>query len=74
MNIPFFMHGVFSYFLMSKPSLATLEVTYEIYLMTLEVRWNPVSYAYTTSKDIIMDWEGNITENQDRIQVMLENV
>ena len=38
--ITFFLHGVFSYLSVSKLSLATLEGTNEIYLMTTEGRWN----------------------------------
>ena len=42
--------------------------------MNTEVIWNPGSYAYAKSEKIITDWEENITEKRDRIQVMLEDV
>ena len=40
-----FLHGVFSYLSTSNPSLTTLEGTYDIYLITPEVRWNQGSYS-----------------------------
>ena len=45
-RITLFLHSVLSYFPKYKPSLVTLEGIYEIYLITPEGRWNPVSDAY----------------------------
>ena len=42
--------------------------------MNPEGRWNPGSDAYAKIEESIMYWEGNITEKQDSIQVMLEDV
>ena len=73
-HIVLFLHGVFSYFSKSKPSLTTLQGTYEIYLMTPEGICNPGLDAYANSEESIIYWEGNITYKKDSIQVMLEYV
>ena len=66
-----FLHGAFSYFSMSKPSLSKLEGKDEIYPMIKEGIRNPGSDTYAKSKEIIMDWDGNITDERDKIQVIL---
>ena len=48
--ITLFIHGVFSYFTMSKSSLTTLGGTDEIYLMIPGGIWNPGSDTYTKSE------------------------
>ena len=55
-HITLFLHGVFSYFSTSKKSLTKLEVKYYIQLMNSEGTWNPRSYVYVKSEEIIMDW------------------
>ena len=49
-HITLFLHFVFSYFSIYNPSIASLKVTYEIYLINPEGRWNLVSDAYVKSK------------------------
>ena len=64
-HITLFLCGLFSYFYTSKPLLLMIEGTDEIYLMTPKDRWNLGSYACTNNEEIIMVWEGIITEKRD---------
>ena len=73
-QIPLFLHGVFSYFFPSKTSATTIELSDEIYLKTPKRFMEPRIRCIRKEWKNIMDWEGNIIEEQDRIQVMLENV
>ena len=56
--------GTFSYFPMSKPSRNDLVDPQDIYLLT-PTRWNPHSNAYARNEELMLDWEGNLTDKKD---------
>ena len=72
--IMLFLYGVLSYAPTYNISIATLEGTYEIYLMTPKDRCNPESDAYVNREESIMYWQVNITDKRDRIKMMLEDL
>ena len=82
-HIPLQLHGIFSYFITQKPDVESLVGAHEplnnateIYTLT-PMRWNPHMDAYAQNKDSIIDWEGNIKDNDKSnrdIKIVLEDV
>ena len=73
-RIPPSLHGTFSYFLTSKPSIQELEEPEDVYILTPTV-WNPHPDAYVINEESILDWEGNMKHEKDHEKrVVLENI
>ena len=72
-RIPLSLWGVFSYFPSSKPMAQTLQETEEVYLLTPS-RWNPHCDSYAQNEENMLDWEGNMVERKDRMQILIEDL
>jgi hypothetical protein len=72
-RIPLTLWGMFSYFPTSKPTTLLLQETKDIYLLTAS-RWNPHDDSYATNEENMLDWEGNMTEKKDRVQILLSDI
>ena len=68
------MHGTFSYFPTSKPSIKELEEPEDVYVLTPTI-WNPHSDAYVINEESMLDWEGNMRIERDHEKrVVLEDI
>ena len=73
-RIPLSLHGTFSYFPTSKPSIQELEEPEDVYVLTPTV-WNPHSDAYVINEESMLDWEGNMRHEKDHEKrVVLEDI
>ena len=72
-RIPLSLWGVFSYFPSSKPTAQTLQETEEVYLQTPS-RWNPHCDSYAQNEGNMLDWEGNMVERKDRMQILIDDL
>ena len=72
-RIPLSLWGVFSYFPSSKPMAQKLQETEEVYLLTPS-RWNPHCDSYAQNKENMLDWEGNMVERKDRMQILINDL
>ena len=72
-KIPLLLWGIFSYFLMSKPTEEFLQETEEVYMLTPN-RWNPHDEAFAHNEASMIDWEGDMVEPRDRQQILLLEV
>jgi hypothetical protein len=73
-RIPLSLWGVFSYFPTSKPTTQILEDCEDLFLLTPGGQWNPHSDAYAKNEENMLDWEGNMVEKRDRVQILLSDV
>ena len=68
------LHGAFSYFPTSKPSIKELEEPEDVYVLTPTI-WNPHSDAYVVNEDSMLDWEGIMRNEKDHEKrVVLEDI
>ena len=68
------LHGTFSYFPTSKPSIQELEEPEDVYVLTPTV-WNPHSDAYVINEESMLDWEDNMRHEKDHEKrVVLEDI
>ena len=72
-RIPLSLWGVFSYFPSLKPMAQTLQETEEVYLLTPS-HWNPHCDSYTQNEENMLDWEGNMVERKDRMQILIDDL
>ena len=73
-RIPLSLHGTFSYFPTSKPSIQELEEPEDVYVLTPTI-WNPHSDAYVINEESMLDWEGNMKHEKDHEKrVVLEEI
>ena len=73
-RIPLSLHGTFSYFPTSKPSIQELEEPEDVYVLTPTI-WNPHSDAYVINEESMLDWEGNMRHEKDHEKrVVLEDI
>ena len=73
-QIPLSLHGTFSYFPTSKPSVKELEEPEDVYVLTSTI-WNPHSDAYVVNEESMLDWEGNMRNERDHEKrVVLEDI
>ena len=73
-QIPLSLHGTFSYFPTSKPSIQELEEPEDVYVLTPTI-WNPHSDAYVINEESMVEWEGNMKHEKDHEKkVVLEGI
>ena len=73
-QIPLSLHGTFSYFPTSKPSIQELEEPEDVYVLTPTI-WNPHSDAYVINEESMLDCEGNMRHKKDHEKrVVLEDI
>ena len=73
-RIPLSLWGIFSYFLISKPTHDDLLNPNEVYILS-PATWNPHSDAYSTNEESMLDWEGNMQPKKNcRHWIVLDNV
>lgn len=73
-RIPLSLWGIFSYFPTTAPTLQQIEECDDVYLLTPNGRWDPNVDAYAANEASMLDWEGNMVEKKDRVQVLLADV
>ena len=73
-RIPLSLWGVFSYFPTSIPTDKQLEECDDVYLLTPNGRWNPNTSVYAENEANMLDWEGNMVDKKDRVEVLLDEV
>ena len=72
-RIPLSLWGVFSYFIMSKPSTEQMMNAEDVYLLTPS-KMNPHCDAYATNEGNMLDWEGNMVQQRHKVQVLLSDI
>ena len=72
-RIPLSLWGVFSYFPSLKLTAQTLKETEEVYLLMLS-HWNPHCDSYAQNEENMLDWEGNMVERKDRMQILINDL
>jgi hypothetical protein len=72
-RIPLSLWGVFSYFVTSKPSTEQMMNAEDVYLRTPSTM-NPHCDAYTMNEENMLDWEGNMVQRRDRVQIHLSDI
>ena len=73
-RIPLSLHGTFSYFPTSKPTIQELEEPDNAYVLTPKI-WNQHSDAYVINEESMLDWEGNMRHEKDHEKrVVLEDI
>ena len=60
-RIPLSIHGIFSFFPTTKPTVKELQVGQDVYILTPEC-WNPHTDAYSVNEASMLDCEGNMCE------------
>jgi hypothetical protein len=73
-RIPLSLWGVFSYFPTTAPTLQQIEECDDVYLLTPNGKWDPNSDVYAENESNMLDWEGNIIDKKDRVQILLDEV
>ena len=66
-RIPLSLHGIFSYFPSSKPSIAELNDSEEvnIYVLTPD-QWNPHDTTFSLNEEAMLDWDGEMIPHHER--------
>jgi hypothetical protein len=72
-RIPLSLWGMFSYFITSKPTIEQMMEAEDVYLLTPS-RMNPHCDAYATNEENMLDWEGNMIQRKDRVQILLSEI
>jgi hypothetical protein len=72
-RIPLSLSGVFSFFLTSKPTAADHDSIDDVYMLT-PTRWNPHTDVYARNEDSMLDWEGNMVQEKDRVRILLSEI
>ena len=49
-----------------------MDICEDIFLMTPEDTWNPHTDAYAQNEANMLDYEGNMINNKDRVKIILE--
>ena len=65
LRVPLYLHGIFSYFTTSKPTVDQIESIEDVYLLTPE-SFNPHDVAYSLNEESMLDWKGNMVDKRDR--------
>ena len=73
-RIPLSLNGILSCFPSSKPSIDDMDICEDIFLMTPRGTWNPHTDNYAHNKANMLDYEGNMINNKDRVNIILEEV
>ena len=68
-RIPLSLWGVFSYFITSKPLTEQIMNAEDVYLLTPS-KMNPHSNVYATNEENMLDWEVNMVQRRDRVQIL----
>ena len=50
-----------------------LKETEEVYLLTPSC-WNPHCYSYAQNEENMLDWEGNMVERKDKMQILIDDL
>jgi hypothetical protein len=72
-RIPLSLWGVFSYFNTSKPSTEQMMNAEDVYLSTPSTM-NPHCDSYVSNEENMLDWEGNMVQKRDRVQILLSDI
>ena len=73
-RIPLSLNGIFSCFPSSKPSIDDMDICDDIFLMIPKGTWNPHTDDYAQNEENILDYEGNMINNKDRVKIILEEI
>ena len=73
LRIPLQLWGVRSYFQTSKPTSDDMTDSEKVYLLTTR-RWNTHNKAYSSNKESMIDWEGNLIDKKDRQHFLLSDI
>ena len=63
-RIPLSIHGIFSFFQTTKPTIKELQAGHDVYILTLEC-WNPHTDASSLNEASMLDWEENMRERSE---------
>jgi hypothetical protein len=72
-HIPLSLWGVFSYSITPKPSTEQMMNAEDVYLLTPS-KMSPHCDAYTKNEENMLDWEGNMVQRRDRVQILLSEI
>ena len=62
--IPLSIHGIFSFFQTTKPTINELQAGHDVYILTQEC-WDLHTDAYCMNEASMLDWEGNMRERSE---------
>jgi hypothetical protein len=75
LQVPLLLCGIFLYFATRKPTLEELcECEHVVSLTLAGHTWDPNSNSYARNKESMLDWEGNMTQPQDCLWIMVKNL
>jgi hypothetical protein len=72
-QIPLSLWGMFSYFVMSRPTAEQMMEAEDVHLLTPS-SINPHCDAHATNEDNMLGWEGNMVQRKDRVQILLSDI
>ena len=72
-RIPLSLWGVFSYFITLKPSTEQMMNAEDVYLLTPSMM-NPHCDAHEMNEENMLNWEGNMVQRRDRVQILLSDI
>ena len=67
------LHGIFSYFPTTKPTLEMLQGCEEIYMLTSSI-WNPHKTAYASNEESMLDWQCQLVNVNHMRRILLKTV
>jgi Reverse transcriptase (RNA-dependent DNA polymerase) len=75
LRIPLSLWGIFSYFPTRKPTLNELKDSSDILMITPDgTHWDPGMDAYARNEESMLDWEGNLVEPRDRLNLIVDDL
>jgi hypothetical protein len=72
-RIPLNLWGVFSYFPTTKPTVEDHDSIDDVYVLT-PPKWNPHTDLYSRNEENMIDWEGNIVQEKDRVRLLIADI
>ena len=72
-RIPLSSWGMFSYFVTSRPTAKQMMEAEDVCMLTPS-SINPHCDAYATNEENMLDWEGNMAQGKDGVQILLSDV
>jgi hypothetical protein len=72
-RIPVSLWGVFSYFVTLKPTAKQMMEAEDVHMLTPS-RMNPHCDAHATNEENMLDWEGNMIQQKDKVQILLSDI
>ena len=73
LKITMSLHGIFSYFLMTKPTLEMLQECEDIFLLTPST-WDSHNTAFSNNEEKMLNWQRNMIEANHHKKICFEGI